>query len=142
MSVYYGNSNESLKSLDESRSTGTPITVSSNGAAKASTGKSILQATIPPEALRLLPADFVKRHRVLPLEMRDGTVRIATAEPGNQRIIDDIRLLSGMEVEESAAPAEEIIEKIAECYQVTVEQMVENLVAGDKALTEGRNLHD
>ena len=141
MSVYYGNASESLKSLEESNSTGTRTfknSIPSNG----SPVKSILQATIAPEVLRLLPADFVKRHRVLPLGMRDGTVQIATAEPGNQRIIDDIRLLSGMEVEESAAPAEEIIERIAECYQITVEQMVENLAAGDGALTEGRNLHD
>ncbi len=48
-----------------------------------------------PEALRALPADFVKKHRVLPLEIRNGSIRVATAEPGNARIIDDIRLLSG-----------------------------------------------
>jgi hypothetical protein len=48
------------------------------------------------------------------------------AEPGNQRVIDDIRLLSGWKWRNLPAPAE-IIEKIAECYQVTVEQMIENL---------------
>jgi hypothetical protein len=44
-----------------------------------------------PEALRMLPADFVKRHRVLPLRIQDGHLHIAAAEPGNQRVIDDIR---------------------------------------------------
>src|SRR5437588_2661737 len=77
------------------------------------------------EALRVLPAEFVKRHRVLPLGIQDGTIHIATSDPGNQRIIDDIRLLSGLEVRESEAPQAEILERIAECYQVTVEQVIE-----------------
>lgn len=97
---------------------------------------------IAPEAIRLLPSEFVKRNRVLPLELRNGSIRIATADPGNARIIDDIRLLTGLEVEEVSAPSGELIEKIAECYQVTVEQMVENLAAGDGAAAESRNLHD
>jgi type II secretory ATPase GspE/PulE/Tfp pilus assembly ATPase PilB-like protein len=106
-----------------------------NGRAK---GK--LQAA--PEAIRLLPAHFVKRNRVLPLAIQNGLLRVATADLGNQRVIDDIRLLSGLEVEEVAAEAGEILEQIAECYQVTVEQMVENLQPGQAATAEGRNLHD
>lgn len=93
------------------------------------------------EALKALPADFVKRHRVLPLEIRNGSIRIATADPGNSRIIDDIRLLSGLEVEEVEAPGPELVEKIAELYQITVEQVVEKL-ADTGAAIEGRNLHD
>ena len=96
---------------------------------------------VPVEVLRTLPAEFVKRHRVLPFEIQNGTIRIATAAPGNQRIIDDIRLLSGLEVEESEVPVNEVVEKIAECYQITVEQMIENLP--DRAATvESKNLHD
>ncbi|HZQ46887.1 MAG TPA: hypothetical protein VFC07_07750, partial [Verrucomicrobiae bacterium] len=88
---------------------------------------SLAKLSISPEALRALPADFVKRHRVLPLKIHDSTIHIATSEPGNQRVIDDIRLLSGLEVLESHVPSAEVLEKIAECYQVTVEQMIENL---------------
>src|SRR5437773_420810 len=55
------------------------------------------------EAMRALPSEFVKQHRVLPLDIRHGTLHVATAEPGNQRIIDDIRLLSGLEVQEFEA---------------------------------------
>ena len=116
---------------------GGPAQENGNGRAK---GQGKLHAT--PEAIRLLPAHFVKRNRVLPLGIQNGTLRVATAEPGNQRVIDDIRLLSGFEVEEIAAEAAEILEQIAECYQVTVEQMVENLQPGQAATAEGRNLHD
>jgi type IV pilus assembly protein PilB len=96
---------------------------------------------LPPEIIRTLPAEFVKRHGILPLEITNGTLYIATSVPGNLRVIDDIRLLSGLEVEEVQAPAAEIAAKIAECYQVTVEKMVENF---DPAKTNGeaKNLHD
>ena len=118
---------------------GGPAQENGNGNGRAK-GQGKLHAT--PEAIRLLPAHFVKRNRVLPLGIQNGTLRVATAEPGNQRVIDDIRLLSGFEVEEIAAEAADILEQIAECYQVTVEQMVENLQPGQAATAEGRNLHD
>jgi type IV pilus assembly protein PilB len=94
------------------------------------------------EAIRALPADFAKRHRILPLAIQNGTLSVATADPGNQRVIDDIRLLSGLEVRESGAAASEIVEKIAEYYQLTVEQMVENLNRDEGSAVESRNLHD
>ncbi|MGA2248524.1 MAG: GspE/PulE family protein [Verrucomicrobiota bacterium] len=96
---------------------------------------------VAPEIIRLLPADFIKRHCLLPVAVRNGTLCLATAAPGNQRLIDDIRLLSGLEVREFQAPAGEIAAKIAECYQVTVERMIENLDP-EKNNGEVRNLHD
>src|SRR5205814_9724131 len=95
-----------------------------------------------PDALRALPPDFVQRHRILPLAIQDGTIHVATAEPGNQRLVDDIRLLSGLEVEEFEAPASEILEKIGECYQVTVEKLIESLSPGPTTTAEGKTLHD
>ena len=67
---------------------------------------------IEPDALRMLPVDFVKRHLVLPLRIEDGTLYIATAQPGQQRVIDDIRLLSGLEVQERELPEKEVLAKI------------------------------
>jgi len=104
--------------------------------------ESLAKLTVSPEAVRTLPSDFVKRHRVLPFEIRNGTIHIVTSDPGNQRVIEDIRLLSGLEVQETEAPAAEIIEKIAECYQVTVEKMIENLNPEHGPNGEGKNLHD
>jgi type IV pilus assembly protein PilB len=102
----------------------------------------LLKLRVSTEVIRALPSEFVKRHRVLPFEIRNGTIRVATAEPGRQRVIEDIRLLSGLEVEEWTAADSEIIEKIAECYQITVEQMIENLDSEQSAGPESRNLHD
>jgi type IV pilus assembly protein PilB len=97
---------------------------------------------IASEAVRALPVDFVKRHRILPFGLRDGTLRIATSRPGDQRVIDDVRLLSGLEVEEIEAPAAEILERISECYQVTVERMIEKLSPEQTGNGESKNLHD
>jgi type II secretory ATPase GspE/PulE/Tfp pilus assembly ATPase PilB-like protein len=103
---------------------------------------SLAGLVIAPEAVRMLPADFVKRHRVLPFKLINGTIHVATDQPGNQRVIDDIRLLTGLEVEEAQAAEPELLEKIAECYQVTVEQMIENLHPDRVAAGESKNLHD
>jgi len=101
----------------------------------------VAKLEVSPEIIRLLPAEFVKRHCLLPVAVRNGTLHVATAAPGNQRVIDDIRLISGLEVEEMAAPADEINAKISECYQVTVEKMIENLDP-EKTNGEVKNLHD
>jgi type IV pilus assembly protein PilB len=97
---------------------------------------------VSPEAAGALPAEFIKRHRVLPLKMGGGTIVVATAEPAHQRVIDDIRLLTGLEVEEQVVETAELLEKIAESCQVTVEQMIENLHPDRMAAAEGNNLHD
>jgi type II secretory ATPase GspE/PulE/Tfp pilus assembly ATPase PilB-like protein len=97
---------------------------------------------IPAEAIGALPAEFVKRHQVLPLEIQDGTLHIATVKLGNERVIDDIRLLTGLEVRETVMPVSDILEKMSTCYQITVERMIENLNPESSASVEGRNLHD
>ncbi len=96
---------------------------------------------VSPDAVRAIPVEFAKRHRIVPVGMDATTIRILTASPGQQQVIDDIRLLTGLEVEESEAPAAEISEKIAHCYQVTVERMIENLPER-AANGEVKNLHD
>ena len=95
-----------------------------------------------PQALRLVPAEFAKRHGLLPLEVRDGTLRVLAAAPLPPEVIEDLRLLSGLEPEETGAPAEEVTDGIAEGYQVTVQQMVQDLGPENGARPEGRDLHD
>ncbi len=98
--------------------------------------------SISPEATRLVPAEWAKRHGLLPLAVRGGTLVIATAEPLTASVIDDLRLLTGLEVEEELAGTEAVAEGIAECYQITVERMVEDLGTDGGKIAEGKNLHD
>jgi type II secretory ATPase GspE/PulE/Tfp pilus assembly ATPase PilB-like protein len=103
---------------------------------------SLSKLEIPVEAIRALPAEFVKRHQVLPLKIESGTLHIASAKAGDEKVVDDIRLLSGFEVHETEFPVSDIMEKMAECYQITVERMIENLNPDGPATVEGKNLHD
>jgi type IV pilus assembly protein PilB len=97
---------------------------------------------VSPEAAGALPAEFIKRHRVLPVKMIGGAIVIATSEPGNQRVIDDIRLLTGLEVEEQTVESAELLERIAESCQVTVEQMIENLNPATSSAVAEKSAHD
>ena len=110
--------------------------------ASAQSGSGLERLAISPEALRALPTDFVKRHTILPLQIEHGTIRIAAALPCDLRLVDDIRLLTGLEVEEQMAPAEQIRAQIQESYQVTVEKMIEKLGPDRTSNGEGKNLHD
>ena len=116
----------------------------SNGGPNGGGGRigSLGRLIIAPEVLQSLPADFVKRHRVLPLKISKGTLHIATADAGNLKLVDDIRLLTGLEVQESEFPGSEVLEKIAEAYQITVEQMVENMGSDGTTASESKSLHD
>jgi len=120
-----------------------PISVehSGNGGTNRLAG-STSKPEVSADAVRAVPAEFAKRHRIVPVGIDSTTIRILTAAPGQQQVIDDLRLLTGLEVEESEAPVSQILEKIAECYQVTVERMIEDLSPERGANGEGKNLHD
>lgn len=114
-----------------------------NGNPQSSNGSSGRETLKPsPEVAKLLPADFARRHQVLPLESHRGVLTIAVSSPCDSRVLDDVRLLSGMEVSEMRVSEEVLLEGISETYQVTVEQMIENLDSGKGPAIESKNLHD
>jgi len=110
--------------------------------AAAKSGSGPERLSISQEAIRALPVDFVKRHSILPLQIDRGTIHIATSSRCDTRLVDDIRLLTGLEVAELTAPAEQIQAQIDECYQVTVEKMIEKLGPEGSGNGESKNLHD
>ncbi len=96
---------------------------------------------IPLEVVQALPVEFVRRYTILPVALKNGAISIATANPRNQKVIEDIRLLTGLEVEEMLAREGEIRSKIAECYEITVERMIEDL-SEEVTAARKENLHD
>lgn len=95
-----------------------------------------------PEALRCLPADFARRHRVLPLTIQAGVLRLAVEGRAGESLVEDVRLLTGLEVQCVPVPAADIQERLGEGYQVTVEQMLQGLGQGREVAAESANLHD
>ena len=59
---------------------------------------------------------FAKRHRMLPLEMRDGRLRVACANPFDIEGIDSFRRLAAREVDVVVASEPEILRALTEFY--------------------------
>lgn len=97
---------------------------------------------IPKAVLRKLPVDFVKENRVLPISCDEETLRIATSDASRESVFDDIRLLTGLEVDVVEAPEDLLVQQISEFYQVTVEQMVEDLGDADGSGGLSTSSHD
>ncbi len=82
---------------------------------------------IDPELLQLAPSKLVHRDRVIPLDRRDGAIRVATNNPFNLYAFDELRMLMGAKIETVLATSEEISRVIKQYYGVggeTVERMI------------------
>ena len=55
-----------------------------------------------------LPEALCRRHVVIPLALRDDRLVLAMADPGNVFALDDVRTITGREIEPVVAAAEEI----------------------------------
>jgi len=84
-----------------------------------------------PEALRIVPAELAYRHQVVPLRVQDGEVVVATADPFNLEALDDIRMVTGKEVNPVLADAAEIQRIVEEAY---MKEMMEAADNGDVQL--------
>ena len=88
--------------------------------------------TIEDDAIRSLPSRFVYRNHLAPISCKDGKLKVATSDPFDLYIFDEIKLLTNLEVSPVLAPKDEIDKVIKDHYGVggdTVEEM-----AGDDEL--------
>jgi general secretion pathway protein E len=65
---------------------------------------------------RTLSRPFARKHGVLPLERRNGTLVVASANPLDRELFDNLRGLTGSEVEPVLAAPSDIHRAIAEIY--------------------------
>jgi type IV pilus assembly protein PilB len=54
---------------------------------------------ITPDLLKLVPVDVVQKHSVLPVSRAGSTLVIATSDPTNYLVIDDIKFLTGYNID-------------------------------------------
>jgi len=71
--------------------------------------------TIDVETLRSLPPKLVYRRGLVPLEKQDGTLRLATSDPFDLYSFDEVRMLTGLEIQPVLAPSDEI-DKVIKAY--------------------------
>jgi len=85
------------------------------------------EINIDKELLQQTPTKLVHRDRVIPIDRRNGTIRVATNNPFNLYAFDELRMLMGCKIETVLATSEEISRIIKEHFGVgghTVETMI------------------
>lgn len=79
--------------------------------------------TIPPETAGLIPEDLIKRHKVLPLGMDNGRLRLIISDPLDLDAMDAVRFRLNTELDCSLASPSKIRSFIEESFQkVTKEE--------------------
>ncbi|MCX5661963.1 MAG: type II secretion system ATPase GspE [Planctomycetota bacterium] len=82
---------------------------------------------IDTDALRSLPAKLIFRKRIVPVARHNGSLTIATSDPFDLYAFDEVRLLTGLQVEPALATESEIDKLIKRHFGVggdTIDQMV------------------
>ena len=86
--------------------------------------------TIDNETLKSLPPRFVYRKRLVPIARHNGTIRVAMSDAFDNYVLDEIRLVTGLQIEQVLAPRDEI-EKVIKTYYGVGGDTVDEMVGGN-----------
>jgi general secretion pathway protein E len=92
--------------------------------------------TIDPKILSYLPPKFVYRKKVVPIARRNGTLDVATSDAFDMYAFDDIRLMTGLNIQPVLAPREDI-DKIIKSHYGVGGDTIEEMVGTDKEALNG-----
>lgn len=95
-----------------------------------------INGNVPRDVLTLLPSEFVYRNQCIPVGRNDGVIQVATLDPTNLKLLDDIRMLTGCEVEPVIARRQAILEGIEKLYGNTVEQIIRQFSPAEEESVE------
>ena len=91
-------------------------------------------------ATTLLPETLARRYRALPIAERDGKLLVAMSDPANVYALDDIRSVTGRDVQPVVATASDV-EQAIQKYSALGDE-VEQLATEAASATEGEDLSD
>ena len=77
--------------------------------------------TVQPEALPLVPEGYARQHDLIPVEVKDGALIVAMADPGNIRVLEDLRTRAKMAVQPAVGIRGEIRGAINRNYRASSE---------------------
>lgn len=109
--------------------------------------KSINDREIPEELIRKVPTRFAKKFSVLPIAYKDQAVVVATADPMNTGILDDVRMLLEKPIVLAVSTSQVIMEAINRSYDraSTADAAIEDMgstVIDDSTFNEPVDLLD
>jgi len=85
---------------------------------------------IEPEVVALVPMDVATKHNVVPVNRAGSTLILATADPSNIFALDDIKFLTGYNIQPVVASEEAIRNAIDVYYAEPEEDLLEDVMAG------------
>ena len=83
----------------------------------------LTKVEIPAELLKLIPSEVVQKHKVLPVSRAGSTLVIATSDPTNYLVIDDIKFLTGYNIDVVVAEETALKEAINRYYDQSASLM-------------------
>ncbi len=88
---------------------------------------------IDARAATLVSENLMRRHVVIPIRMTDGKLIVATSDPSNVVALDDIRTVTGMDVEAVVATREDVLDAIAKYAAMSddIESVAHDLAGDD-----------
>jgi len=75
------------------------------------------EVELDPEVLKLIRKEVCERHRIIPLSRRGSSIVVAMADPTNLHAIDDVKFLTGYNVEPVVASETAIVAAIEGAFQ-------------------------
>lgn len=72
--------------------------------------------SFPRDLYRQIPYSFVKKHVVLPVDEKNGTVIVAVADPLNLEPVEELRLMLQSKIKTIYSPHDVILHAINDCY--------------------------
>ncbi len=83
---------------------------------------------IDPQVVRVLPATLIRRHRILPIGVKQNRITLVMADPLNYEAIDDVRILTNLDVLPVMAAEKELDAAIQQFTTLQVDTKMERLL--------------
>jgi type IV pilus assembly protein PilB len=71
-----------------------------------------------PDALALVARETAARYTLMPVEVKDGVLLVAMADPQNVLALDDLRILTGHDIKPAISTKDDIVAAIEEFFKV------------------------
>src|SRR5512132_3640111 len=84
---------------------------------------------IDPAVVKLIPFETARRYQILPLSRVGASLTIAMVDPTNVFAMDDIKFMTGFNIEPVVASETAIMEAVEKAYGATDEENLESVMA-------------
>lgn len=99
---------------------------------------SLFRYPLDPKLMNIVPKEFAKRNKVIPLKKEDNKLYVAMADPMDFYTIDDLRLTTGFQIETAIATKDDIKRAITKYYEIdeSMEELMGDMKSGEEKNNE------